>query len=63
MAYGEDGATIDDTPRQLRRPLREQKPEPEVDRFDEGTYLCGASNVGKQRQMLYQSMLVRLAKF
>ena len=39
MAYGEDGATIDDTPRQLRRPLREQKPEPEVDRFDEGTYL------------------------
>ena len=39
MAYGEDGAAIDDTPRQLKRPPMKQKTEPDVDRFDEGTYL------------------------
>ena len=36
MAYGEEGAAmIEETPRP-RLPQREVKPEPEVDRFDEG---------------------------
>ena len=38
MAYGEGGACIDDTPR-LPKPLPRQPPkEPEVDRFDEGSF-------------------------
>ena len=36
MAYGEEGAAmIEETPRP-RKPQREIKPEPEIDRFDEG---------------------------
>ena len=36
MAYGEEGAAmIEETPRP-RKPQREVKPEPEIDRFDEG---------------------------
>ena len=40
MAYGEDGKTIEDVPKQTRPSPGEQLQEKEVDRFDEGTCNC-----------------------